>query len=39
MSEALPTIFERFRFVDGGNSAGLFIKAILAQYRRRQWDR
>ena len=30
MSEALPTILERFRFADGGNSAGTFIKAILA---------
>lgn len=39
MSPNLPTILERFRFTDGGDHAGVFIKAILAQYKRRQWDR
>ena len=39
MSDALPTILERFRFVDGAKSAGNYIRAILAHYRRRQWDR
>ena len=39
MSDNLPTILERFRFAEGGDLAGIFIKAILAQYKRRQWDR
>ena len=39
MKAGRPTILERFRFTDGGDSAGTFIKNILAQYKRRQWDR
>ena len=37
--EDQPTILERFRFTDGADSSNHFIKAILAQYKRRQWDR
>lgn len=36
--ESRPTILERFRFIDGAHSAGLFLQLILAQYKRRQWD-
>jgi len=39
ISQTLPTILERFRFIDGAESSSLFIREILAQYRRRQWDR
>ena len=39
MREGHPTILERFCFTDGADSAGHFMKAILAQYKRRQWDR
>ena len=30
---------ERFHFTDGAGSINHFLKAILAQYKRRQWDR
>ena len=30
LSTEVPTILERFRFTDGGDAAGFFIKAILA---------
>ena len=30
---------ERFRFEGGAQSAGHFLKAILAQYKRRSWDK
>ena len=34
-----PTILERYRFADGAESINEFLQAILAQYKRRQWDR
>ena len=34
-----PTILERYRFSGCADSAHHFIKAVLAQYKRRQWDR
>ena len=34
-----PTILERYRFADGAESINVFLQAILAQYKRRQWDR
>ena len=39
MCQGQPTILERFRFTDGADSSKHFLKAILAQYKRRQWDR
>ena len=39
LKEGNPTILERFRFTDGAGSSNHFLKAILAQYKRRQWDR
>ena len=33
------TIMERFKFFDGADSINHFLKAIMAQYKRRQWDR
>ena len=39
LKEGHPTILERYRFTDGAGSSHHFIKAVLAQYKRRQWDR
>ena len=39
LKEGHPTIMERFQFTDGADSINHFLKAILAQYKRRQWDR
>lgn len=39
LKQGHPTIFERFCFKDGASSATNFLKSILAQYKRRQWDR
>ena len=39
LKEGYPTILERFRFTDGAVSSNHFLKSILAQYKRRQWDR
>ena len=39
MGKERQTIMERFRFTDGAEYVNLFLQAILAQHKRRQWDR
>lgn len=37
--DGTPVIFEQFRFNESAEQANLFIQAILAQHKRRQWDK
>ena len=39
LKERYPTIYERFRFQDNAEDVNLFLRAILATHKRKQWDR